>query len=194
MIWLAVAAAHYLLVVLTLNWVEWSGPANYEQQSMGQLVILATPSVWSPMSQVGTSTSVHGASDPVGRAYRVQGIKSGNRAKSVIRHLREDVASEKNKTDVNSPTSDDVDYGEANPTTATRLSLEEMKASVRSIARETMPKQLPGIDRQLTVDEKNSAQMAAAKRGDCRNEHAHLGLLALPFLLKDTITDTGCKW
>lgn len=35
---------------------------------------------------------------------------------------------------------------------------------------------------------------ARAARPDCRNAYASMGLLAIPSLLKDTITDSGCKW
>ncbi len=33
-----------------------------------------------------------------------------------------------------------------------------------------------------------------ATQPDCRDAYAAMGLLAVPFLLKDTITDTGCRW
>ena len=33
-----------------------------------------------------------------------------------------------------------------------------------------------------------------AGQPDCRDAYAGLGLLAVPFLLKDTMTDTGCRW
>ena len=33
-----------------------------------------------------------------------------------------------------------------------------------------------------------------AAQPDCRDAYAALGLLALPFLIKDTLTDTGCRW
>jgi hypothetical protein len=33
-----------------------------------------------------------------------------------------------------------------------------------------------------------------ATRPDCRTEYAGMLLLAIPMLLKDAITDTGCKW
>lgn len=40
----------------------------------------------------------------------------------------------------------------------------------------------------LTEDVKRSARL------DCRTAHAGKGLLAVPFLLADTITDKGCRW
>jgi hypothetical protein len=33
-----------------------------------------------------------------------------------------------------------------------------------------------------------------AAQPDCRDAYAAMGLLAAPFLLKDTITDSGCRW
>ena len=36
--------------------------------------------------------------------------------------------------------------------------------------------------------------LSRAARGDCRTKHAHMGLLAIPFLVTDTVSDTGCKW
>lgn len=36
--------------------------------------------------------------------------------------------------------------------------------------------------------------IAQSARPPCRDAHAHLGLLALPFLLADTVRDDGCKW
>lgn len=36
--------------------------------------------------------------------------------------------------------------------------------------------------------------IAQSARLPCRDAHAHLGLLALPFLLADTVRDDGCKW
>jgi hypothetical protein len=36
--------------------------------------------------------------------------------------------------------------------------------------------------------------LSRAARGDCRTKHAQMGLLAIPFLVTDTVKDTGCKW
>ncbi|WP_336235269.1 hypothetical protein [Achromobacter dolens] len=36
--------------------------------------------------------------------------------------------------------------------------------------------------------------IAQSARPPCRDAHAGLGLLALPFLLADTVRDGGCKW
>ncbi|WP_080308174.1 hypothetical protein [Burkholderia pseudomallei] len=36
--------------------------------------------------------------------------------------------------------------------------------------------------------------MSKASRADCRNAHSGMGLLAIPALALDAVTDTGCKW
>lgn len=46
---------------------------------------------------------------------------------------------------------------------------------------------------QLKVKPIESAQRDQP-RGDCRNAHADKGLLAVPFLIADTIRDKGCRW
>jgi hypothetical protein len=53
---------------------------------------------------------------------------------------------------------------------------------------------LPGIDRKISKAQKFADAINHAKRGDCRSEYAHIGLLAIPLLLKDTLTGEGCKW
>lgn len=39
-----------------------------------------------------------------------------------------------------------------------------------------------------------SRSISKSARQDCRTAHAGFGLLAIPFLIADTITDRGCKW
>jgi hypothetical protein len=43
-------------------------------------------------------------------------------------------------------------------------------------------------------EDKVERAMSRSARADCRNRYAHMGLLAIPFLLNDTASDTGCKW
>jgi hypothetical protein len=74
------------------------------------------------------------------------------------------------------------------------LDLDAIDRIVRNIARESSDRVLPGTDKKLTSAEKFAEAIEHAQRGDCRSEHAHLGILAIPFLLKDTITGKGCKW
>jgi hypothetical protein len=74
------------------------------------------------------------------------------------------------------------------------LDYDEMKAAALSVTREKKRRLLPGADERITGAQKFTDAIDHAKRGDCRTKHAHLGILAIPFLLKDTITDEGCKW
>ena len=46
----------------------------------------------------------------------------------------------------------------------------------------------PEKESKLARDIKKAAQP------DCRDAYAGMGLLAAPFLLFDTVTDTGCRW
>lgn len=75
-----------------------------------------------------------------------------------------------------------------------RLDLDAMKDTARAIAHELTVRQFPGADKKLSGAEKFEQSMGRATRGDCRIEHAHWGLLAIPLLLKDAVTDRGCKW
>jgi hypothetical protein len=36
--------------------------------------------------------------------------------------------------------------------------------------------------------------IAKSARPDCKTKYAEMGFLAIPFLLRDTVTDSGCKW
>lgn len=74
------------------------------------------------------------------------------------------------------------------------LDYEGMKKSARASASGYKDRAPTGASRRVTESEKFENAVAQTKRGDCTNQHAHLGLLAIPFLLKDTLTDTGCKW
>jgi hypothetical protein len=44
--------------------------------------------------------------------------------------------------------------------------------------------------------DENKLEQAVSRssRADCRTRYAHMGLLAIPFLLNDTASDKGCKW
>jgi hypothetical protein len=45
-----------------------------------------------------------------------------------------------------------------------------------------------------TQSDKLGREVSEAARRDCRNAHAHLGLLAIPMLAADAIHPSGCKW
>ena len=48
--------------------------------------------------------------------------------------------------------------------------------------------------RARTPQELLERRLSRAAREDCRTKHAHMGLLAIPFLVTDTVNDTGCRW
>lgn len=74
------------------------------------------------------------------------------------------------------------------------LDYDALKRSARSIARERhRPASVDSIET-LPQHEVFSRQMEKAARQDCERAHSHLGLLAIPLLLRDTVTDKGCKW
>jgi hypothetical protein len=43
-------------------------------------------------------------------------------------------------------------------------------------------------------ESKLARDIQKAAQPDCRDAYAAMGLFAVPLLLKDTITDTGCRW
>ncbi|MXN75916.1 hypothetical protein GR157_14380 [Burkholderia sp. 4701] len=48
--------------------------------------------------------------------------------------------------------------------------------------------------RRDTVDATLARGVSEARRADCRNAYAGMGLLAIPVLALDTVRDAGCKW
>ncbi|KVM83992.1 hypothetical protein [Burkholderia stagnalis] len=48
--------------------------------------------------------------------------------------------------------------------------------------------------RRDTVDATLARGVSEARRADCRNAYAGMGLLAIPALALDTVRDAGCKW
>ncbi|RXZ38454.1 hypothetical protein D9O50_02675 [Oxalobacteraceae bacterium CAVE-383] len=82
------------------------------------------------------------------------------------------------------------------PATDRRLSLDSVAIAeaIREIAHEPQHRLPSGIDKKLSAAEKFSNAIDHAKRGDCRSAHANLGILAIPLLLRDAMTDDGCKW
>ena len=74
------------------------------------------------------------------------------------------------------------------------LDYDAIKKSARAIAGELAERPMPGAGKSVSEAEKFANAVANAKRGDCRTEKVGLGLIGIPFLLKDTLTGTGCKW
>ncbi|KVN48802.1 hypothetical protein [Burkholderia ubonensis] len=52
-----------------------------------------------------------------------------------------------------------------------------------------------GVSRRATTTDATLARgMSEARRADCRNAYAGMGLLAIPALAIDAVRDAGCKW
>ncbi|MEJ0047545.1 MAG: hypothetical protein WDN04_16555 [Rhodospirillales bacterium] len=74
--------------------------------------------------------------------------------------------------------------------------------AARSLARESSRSRTGVLSRDLPnlaparpdYESPLAKAIARSARPDCRSEYAGMGIFAIPFLLKDTITDSGCKW
>jgi hypothetical protein len=80
---------------------------------------------------------------------------------------------------------------------AARIDFDE----ARRIAREFGSKSVdPRFDADAgaasALETETPAQKALAKaaRPDCRQEYAGMGFFAIPFLIRDTVVNSGCKW
>ena len=83
----------------------------------------------------------------------------------------------------------------AAPGQAPRLNLEAAKKTSPEIGRSDGRKGIFNIDSPPPEPgSKLGRAIQKAAQPDCRDAYAAMGLLAVPFLLKDTITDTGCRW
>jgi hypothetical protein len=83
------------------------------------------------------------------------------------------------------------------PSAAPVLDLEAIKKMAREVdrAREPSLSELPLFDPPASDPRAAlSRGIAQAARADCRTAHAGKGLLAIPFLIFDAVTDEGCKW
>lgn len=65
---------------------------------------------------------------------------------------------------------------------------------LKEMERENSVNVRSGREMKETSTEKLGREIAKSKRAHCETAYAHLGLLAIPFLVKDTVTDKGCKW
>lgn len=74
------------------------------------------------------------------------------------------------------------------------LDMDGIRKAARAIAHEDSIKRLSGADEPYSRSKSIEKDMNRAGRPDCRTEHANLGILAIPFLLKDAMTERGCKW
>jgi hypothetical protein len=74
------------------------------------------------------------------------------------------------------------------------LDYEAMARIARAISHESSDRLLPGANRPLSKTERFTATIAEGTHGNCGTAYAGIGLLAIPLLLKDTITGDGCRW
>lgn len=78
----------------------------------------------------------------------------------------------------------------------------DLKADIGAVDRRWLPRDTGSLQsgagrpnlRARAPQEVLEQTLSRAARGDCRTRYAHMGLLAIPFLVTDTATDTGCKW
>jgi len=186
--WLVVASIHFLLIAGILSRIDRPASNDLEQQLPGQLLMLIQAP--SPADQ----QRVISPKSPGDRRDAVTYARREDRSSHANREGNESVTPEISHVSPGSPSSNGIEQGGKEQIPVGTLDLDALKSSARAIAHETAPRQLSGVDRQLTESEKISDKVAGARRGDCRTEHAQYGLLAIPFLLKDTLTDSGCKW
>lgn len=75
------------------------------------------------------------------------------------------------------------------------LDYDAMRRIALSTAHASERRQLPGAEKQLSGAQKFAEVIEHNKRADCRSAYSHLQvLIAIPLLLKDTLTDSGCRW
>jgi hypothetical protein len=98
------------------------------------------------------------------------------------------------------PADNAVPRGSEQP--AARIDFDEARRIAREFGhRDVDPRFDADAGAAIALETETPAQQALAKaaRPDCRTEYAgggHVlqGLLALPLLIRDTVTNTGCKW
>ncbi|MES2103897.1 MAG: hypothetical protein V4634_07735 [Pseudomonadota bacterium] len=84
------------------------------------------------------------------------------------------------------------------PPQVARLDLDSLRALARANERQ---RELTPVERLRASQERDNstegkiaAAAKSAQRGDCRTVHADVGLFAPLLILKDSLTDKGCKW
>lgn len=73
---------------------------------------------------------------------------------------------------------------------------DSIRRVTRQIAHETGAAEAQGRRPESTEEKKSPLVREVEKgdRGDCRTAYAGLGLLAVPFLLRDSVSESGCRW
>jgi hypothetical protein len=74
------------------------------------------------------------------------------------------------------------------------LDLSGIKQTAKNIAAQHKERIYPDTTKQLTEAEKFEQAVGQSGLVDCKVKHAHLGILAIPLLLKDAVSEGGCKW
>ncbi len=84
------------------------------------------------------------------------------------------------------------------PPETTRLDLDSLRALARTNERQRERTPVERLRASQERDNSTEGKIAAAankaQRTDCRTAHADVGLFAPLFILKDSLTDKGCKW
>ena len=73
---------------------------------------------------------------------------------------------------------------------ARRLARQLARAESQTGARSARPPGPPALERETPL----GRAIAASVRADCRTAYAGAGLFAIPSLIIDAVTDTGCRW
>lgn len=73
---------------------------------------------------------------------------------------------------------------------ARHIARQMARAQGQNLAQQ-LPRRIPsGIERETPLGQ----AIARSSRSDCRTAYAGAGLFAIPFLIRDAVTDSGCKW
>lgn len=79
----------------------------------------------------------------------------------------------------------------------THIDMEEARRIAREYSRKTVDPRFDADAGAAIAQEAgtlSSEAIAKAARPDCKSEYAGYGFLAIPLLLRDAVTNSGCKW
>jgi hypothetical protein len=117
----------------------------------------------------------------------VQSLAGRNAASDVPAAPTDSRASASNK---NVPDAAKADVAAASP----KFDYSKVVGVLKNFDRESSVGRASTSELKESSTEKLGKEISKAKRAHCETAYSHLGLLAIPFLLKDTVTDKGCKW
>jgi hypothetical protein len=72
--------------------------------------------------------------------------------------------------------------------------IDAARATARAVAGEPDIRAKNGTALRETKEERFGRAVEQARRKDCKTRYSGMGVLAIIPLVKDTVTDTGCKW